>query len=104
MIDSIPELGTIRSYQCPTIVDEVGIESQARLTQIEMQIVVLLCYGMTQTEIGSLLNKSPITVRNQITTISSKLGVYSSPQIVAWYINNLLLDYLNIGLEEVWRV
>ena len=101
---SIPELGTIRSYDCPVIVDGVGIESQARLTQIELQIIVLLCYGMTREEIGAMLNKSPITVRNQISTISQKLGVYSSPQIVAWYINCLLLDYLNLGLEEVCRV
>lgn len=103
-MSSIPELGSIRSYQCPTVTDEVGIESQGKLSQIELQIIVLLCYGMTREEIGSLLNKSPITVRNQISTICQKLGLYSSPQIVSWYINCLLLDYLDLGLEEVWRV
>lgn len=101
---NVPPLGGIRSYECPTITDEVGVESQGKLSQVEMQIIVLLCYGMTREEIGKLLNKSPITVRNQISTICQKLGLYSSPQIVTWYINCLLLDYLNIGLEEVCHV
>ncbi len=100
----IPEIGTIRSYDCPVIVDEIGLESQGKLTQIELQIVILLCYGMTREEIGAMLNKSPITVRNQISTICSKLGLYSSPQIVAWYVDCLLLDYLDLGLEEIWRL
>ncbi len=101
---NVPPLGEIRSYQCPVLVDDVGIESQSKLTQTELQIVVLLCYGMTREEIGALLNKSPITVRNQITGICGKLGLYSSPQIVAWYINNLLLDHFDLGLEEIWRL
>lgn len=101
---NVPPLGEIRAYDCPVLVDEVGIESQSRLTQRELQIIVLFSYGLTRHEVGELLSISPDTVKNHMQKIGGKLGLCSTPQIVSWYFNQLLLDYLNIGLEEIWRL
>lgn len=55
--------------------------SPARLTPREGQIVDAVAEGLTNKEIARRLGISPNTVRNQMATLSTKLGVHSRTQI-----------------------
>lgn len=68
--------------------DRCGLEpsrgSRPVLSQRELDVVRLVARGKTNKEIGSLLRISWRTVQNHLTSIYTKLGVYSRAGATAW--------------------
>ncbi len=61
------------------------------LTPREQEILELLAEGLQVSTISHLLNVSPVTVRNHVQHIESKLGVHSQAETVAYaYRHNLV--------------
>lgn len=68
-----------------------SVENKSNLTAREHEILQLLAEGVRTTVISQLLHVSPVTVRNHIQHIESKLGVHSQLEAVAYaYRNNLV--------------
>lgn len=63
-----------------------------RLTERERQILTLFAEGMSYAEIGEVRGNRPLTIRNAIYGIRSKLGATSSQEMVVWAVRNGLLD------------
>jgi DNA-binding CsgD family transcriptional regulator len=56
-----------------------------RLTPAELDIVLWMCRGYTaDEELGRTLNRSPNTIRTQVSSIFDKLNVHSRAKIVTW--------------------
>ena len=64
----------------------------ARLTQRDLEIVTLFSRGMSYAGIAEAREVKPVTIRNAIYSIQSKLEVGSKQEIVVWAVRNGLLD------------
>ena len=62
------------------------------LTQREREILALFCRGLSYARIAELREVRPVTIRNAIYAIQSKLEVRSKQEIVVWAVQNGLLD------------
>ena len=71
---------------------EGGTSELARLTPREREILTLFAKGMSYAEIGEARGNRPLTIRNAIYAIRSKLGARSSQEIAVWAVRNGLLD------------
>jgi DNA-binding CsgD family transcriptional regulator len=54
------------------------------LTRRENEVLGLLSYGLSNTQIGGRLFISPKTVEHHVGRILSKLGLHSRAEAVAW--------------------
>ena len=67
-------------------------ENQSQLTRRDREILALFCRGMSYARIAEGRGVKPVTIRNAIYGIQSKLGVGSKQEIVVWAVRNGLLD------------
>ena len=62
------------------------------LTQREQEILALFCQGMSYAQIAEVRRVKPVTIRNAIYAIQSKLEMGSKQEMVVWAVQNGLLD------------
>ena len=62
------------------------------LTQRELEILTSFSRGMSYTEIAQARGVKPVTVRNAVYGIQSKLFARSKQELVVWAVRNGLLD------------
>ena len=62
------------------------------LTQREREILALFCQGISYARIAESRGVRPVTIRNAIYAIQSKLGFGSKQEVVVWAVQNGLLD------------
>ena len=63
-----------------------------RLTSREQQILKLFARGMSYSEISENMGNRPLTIRNAVYAIQSKLGVKTKQELVVWAVRRGLLD------------
>ena len=64
----------------------------ARLTPREREILTSFSRGMSYSKIAEARGVKPVTIRNAVYGIQSKLAVSSKQEIVVWAVRNGLLD------------
>ena len=67
-------------------------EEQDELTGREKEMLVSFCRGMSYNAIAEARGVKPVTIRNALYSIQSKLGLGSKQEIVVWAVRNGLLD------------
>ena len=67
-------------------------EEQDELTEREKEMLVSFCRGMTYAAIAEARGVKPVTIRNGLYSIQSKLGLGTKQEIVVWAVRNGLLD------------
>ena len=67
-------------------------EEQDELTEREKEMLVSFCRGMSYSAISEDRGVKPVTVRNGLYSIQSKLGLGTKQEIVVWAVRNGLLD------------
>jgi DNA-binding NarL/FixJ family response regulator len=71
-------------------------QSREKLTAREMQTLVMVGRGMVAKEIARALGISEKTVRNHISNIYRKLGIYDRSQMVIYAMKNGLVDLQDV--------
>ena len=67
-------------------------EEQEELTEREKEMLVSFCRGMSYAAIAEARGVKPVTIRNGLYSIQSKLGLGTKQEIVVWTVRNGLLD------------
>ena len=67
-------------------------EEQDDLTEREKEMLVSFCRGMSYSAIAEARGVKPVTIRNGLYSIQSKLGLGTKQEIVVWAVRNGLLD------------
>ena len=67
-------------------------EEQDELTEREKEMLVSFCRGMSYNAIAEARGVKPVTIRNGLYSIQSKLGLSTKQEIVVWAVRNGLLD------------
>ena len=67
-------------------------EEQDELTGREKEMLVSFCRGMSYNAIAEARGVKPVTIRNGLYSIQSKLGLGTKQEIVVWAVRNGLLD------------
>ena len=67
-------------------------EEQDELTEREKEMLVSFCRGMSYSAIAEARGVKPVTIRNALYSIQSKLGLGTKQEIVVWAVRNGLLD------------
>ena len=67
-------------------------EEQDELTGREKEMLVSFCRGMSYNAIAEARGVKPVTIRNALYSIQSKLGLGTKQEIVVWAVRNGLLD------------
>ena len=67
-------------------------EERDELTGREKEILASFCQGMSYNAIAEARGVKPVTVRNALYSIQSKLGLGTKQEIVVWAVRNGLLD------------
>ena len=62
------------------------------LTEREKEMLVSFCRGMSYNAIAEARGVKPVTIRNGLYSIQSKLGLGTKQEIVVWAVRNGLLD------------
>ena len=65
---------------------------QDELTEREKEMLVSFCRGMSYAAIAEARGVKPVTIRNALYSIQSKLGLGTKQEIVVWAVRNGLLD------------
>ena len=65
---------------------------QDELTEREKEMLVSFCRGMSYHAIAEARGVKPVTIRNALYSIQSKLGLGTKQEIVVWAVRNGLLD------------
>lgn len=72
----IPEFPTAIAERCTDCKSKLDAERAARakvLTPAQVSVIELMCLGKTNDEIGAILHRSPLTVKNHVEVILEKL-------------------------------
>ena len=67
-------------------------EEQDELTEREKEMLVSFCRGMSYSAIAEARGVKPVTIRNALYSIQTKLGLGTKQEIVVWAVRNGLLD------------
>ena len=67
-------------------------EEEDELTEREKEMLVSFCRGMSYSAIAEARGVKPVTIRNGLYSIQSKLGLGTKQEIVVWAVRNGLLD------------
>ena len=67
-------------------------EERDELTGREKEMLVSFCRGMSYNAIAEARGVKPVTIRNALYSIQSKLGLGTKQEIVVWAVRNGLLD------------
>ena len=67
-------------------------EERDELTEREKEMLVSFCRGMSYSAIAEARGVKPVTIRNGLYSIQSKLGLGTKQEIVVWAVRNGLLD------------
>ncbi len=67
-------------------------EEQDDLTEREKEMLVSFCRGMSYSAIAEARGVKPVTIRNGLYSIQTKLGLGTKQEIVVWAVRNGLLD------------
>ena len=62
------------------------------LTEREKEMLASFCQGMSYAAIAEARGVKPVTIRNALYSIQSKLGLGTKQEIVVWAVRNGLLD------------
>ena len=62
------------------------------LTEREKEMLVSFCRGMSYSAIAEARGVKPVTIRNALYSIQTKLGLGTKQEIVVWAVRNGLLD------------
>ena len=62
------------------------------LTEREKEMLVSFCRGMSYSAIAEARGVKPVTIRNGLYSIQTKLGLGTKQEIVVWAVRNGLLD------------
>ena len=66
--------------------------AEDELTEREKEMLVSFCRGMSYSAIAEARGVKPVTIRNGLYSIQSKLGLGTKQEIVVWAVRNGLLD------------
>ena len=69
-----------------------AMAEQDELTGREKEMLVSFCRGMSYHAIAEARGVKPVTIRNGLYSIQSKLGLGTKQEIVVWAVRNGLLD------------
>ena len=70
-----------------------GAKAEAdELTEREKEMLASFCRGMSYAAIAEARGVKPVTIRNGLYSIQSKLGLGTKQEIVVWAVRNGLLD------------
>ena len=72
-------------------------EEQDELTEREKEMLVSFCRGMSYSAIAEARGVKPVTIRNALYSIQTKLGLGTKQEIVVWAVRNGLLDDVEVG-------
>ena len=72
----------------------------AKLTNAELRVLILLAEGLTSKEAATRLERSPKTIDNQVESVLEKLGARNRVQAVAIARRLGLLDTLGTDFQE----
>ena len=67
------------------------------LTEREKEMLASFCRGMSYAAIAEARGVKPVTIRNGLYSIQSKLGLGTKQEIVVWAVRNGLLDDMEVG-------
>ena len=67
-------------------------EEEDELTEREKEMLASFCRGMSYAAIAEARGVKPVTIRNALYSIQSKLGLGTKQEIVVWAVRNGLLD------------
>ncbi len=67
-------------------------DQQDELTGREKEILASFCRGMSYAAIAEARGVKPVTIRNALYSIQTKLGLGTKQEIVVWAVRNGLLD------------
>ena len=67
-------------------------EERDELTGRENEILASFCQGLSYHVIAEARGVKPVTIRNALYSIQSKLGLGTKQEIVVWAVRNGLLD------------
>ena len=67
-------------------------EEEDELTEREKEMLVSFCRGMSYSAIAEARGVKPVTIRNALYSIQTKLGLGTKQEIVVWAVRNGLLD------------
>ena len=70
------------------------------LTEREKEMLVSFCQGMSYAAIAEARGVKPVTIRNGLYSIQSKLGLGTKQEIVVWAVRNGLLDDVTVGADS----
>ena len=70
----------------------VAKAEEDELTEREKEMLVSFCRGMSYAAIAEARGVKPVTIRNGLYSIQSKLGLGTKQDIVVWAVRNGLLD------------
>ena len=76
----------------PARLSQTEADQAASLNARERQILGLFCQGMSYSEIGEIIGYRPLSIRNAIYSIQSKLKVKSKQEMVVRAVRSGLLD------------
>ena len=79
-------MGHTRVERVEMLPDARGTGSRLSLTAFENRILSLLAQGCDRHQIAQMVNRSPKTVSNVLTTARDKLGARTLPEAVALFI------------------
>ncbi len=90
----------------PAVNDHLESFTGELLSTRELQIVMMLFSGLTQSEIARDFNRSRNTIRNHVANACKKTGKCSTIELINWYINSILLleygrTFEQIATEEI---
>ena len=67
-------------------------QEEDELTEREKEMLVSFCRGMSYSAIAEARGVKPVTIRNALYSIQTKLGLGTKQEIVVWAVRNGLLD------------
>ena len=67
-------------------------QEEDELTEREKEMLASFCRGMSYAAIAEARGVKPVTIRNGLYSIQSKLGLGTKQEIVVWAVRNGLLD------------
>ena len=67
-------------------------QEEDELTEREKEMLASFCRGMSYAAIAEARGVKPVTIRNALYSIQSKLGLGTKQEIVVWAVRNGLLD------------
>jgi DNA-binding CsgD family transcriptional regulator len=89
----------VESSEMDSTVDVAGAGAKFNLSRREIEVLRLLCDGLSNRSIGEALFISEQTVKDHVKHIMQKMGVHSRNQVMAKFLN----QSVQAPVEESWN-